>query len=40
MNEMFANCSKEDKIYPLTTVEIEEAQQANTTLKQLFSTMQ
>jgi hypothetical protein len=25
MNEVFANCSKEDKIYPLTSVEIAEA---------------
>jgi hypothetical protein len=33
---VFANCSKEDKIYPLTTAEIAEAQQANATLKHLF----
>jgi hypothetical protein len=25
MNEVFANCSKEDGIYPLTTAEIAEA---------------
>jgi hypothetical protein len=25
MDKVFANCSKEDKIYPLTTAEIEEA---------------
>ena len=25
MNEVFANCSEEDKIYPLTTEEIAEA---------------
>ncbi len=36
MNEMFANCSEEDKIYPLTTAEIAEAQQADATLKHLF----
>jgi hypothetical protein len=35
LNVVFANCSKEDKIYPLTTVEIAEAKQANATLKQL-----
>ncbi len=33
---MFANHSKEDKIYPLTTVEVAETQQANATLKHLF----
>jgi hypothetical protein len=36
MNEVFANCSKEDKIYPLTTEEIAEAQQADAYLKYLF----
>jgi hypothetical protein len=37
MNDLFANCSKEDKIYPLTTtVKIADAQRANTTLKHLF----
>ncbi len=36
MNEMFANCSDEDEIYPLTTVEIAEAQQADASLKHLF----
>ncbi len=36
MNEVFANCSKEDKIYPLTAAEIAEAQWADTTLKHLF----
>jgi hypothetical protein len=35
-NEVFANCSKEDKIYPLTTAGIAEAQQADATLKHLF----
>jgi hypothetical protein len=33
---VFANCSKEDKINPLTTAEIAEAQRANMTLKYLF----
>jgi hypothetical protein len=36
MNAVFANCSKEDKIYPLTTAEIIEAQRADATLKHLF----
>jgi hypothetical protein len=36
MNEVFANCSDKDEIYPLTTEEIAEAQQANTPLKHLF----
>jgi hypothetical protein len=36
MNEVFANRSDEDKIYPLTTEEIAEAQQADTSLKHLF----
>jgi hypothetical protein len=36
MNEVFANCSDEDEIYPLTTVGIAEAQQAEASLKQLF----
>jgi hypothetical protein len=36
MNEVFANCSEEDEIYPLTTVEIAAAQQANVSLKHLF----
>jgi hypothetical protein len=36
MNEVFANCSKEDEIYPLTTVEIAEAQRADASLKHLF----
>ncbi len=34
MNEVFANCSNEDKIYPLTTEEIAAAQQADASLKQ------
>ncbi len=36
MNEVFANHSDKDEIYPLTTVEIAEAQQADTSLKHLF----
>jgi hypothetical protein len=33
---VFANCSEEEEIYPLTTVEISEAQQANASLKHHF----
>ncbi len=33
---MFANCSEEDKTYPLTTVEIAAAQRADASLKHLF----
>ncbi len=33
---MFADCSDEDEIYPLTTVEIAAAQWADATLKHLF----
>jgi hypothetical protein len=36
MNEVFANCSDEDEIYPLTTVEIAAAQWADASLKHLF----
>ncbi len=36
MNEVFANHSDEDEIYPLTTVEIAAAQQADASLKHLF----
>ncbi len=36
MNEVFANRSDEDKIYPLTTAEIAAAQRANASLKHLF----
>jgi hypothetical protein len=36
MNEVFANCSEEDEIYPLTTEEIAEAQRADASLKHLF----
>jgi hypothetical protein len=40
MNEVFVNCSDKDEIYPLTTVEIAEAQQADASLKYLFERMQ
>ncbi len=36
MNEVFANCSEEDEIYPLSTVEIAAAQRADASLKHLF----
>ncbi len=36
MNEVFANRSEEDEIYPLTTVEIAAAQWADASLKHLF----
>jgi hypothetical protein len=36
MNEVFANCSEEDEIYPLTIVEIAAAQWADASLKHLF----
>ncbi len=36
LNEVFANCSDEDKIYPLPTVEFDAAQQADASLKHLF----
>ena len=36
MNEVFANCSDEDEIYPLTTVKIAEAWRADASLKHLF----
>jgi hypothetical protein len=36
MNEVFANCSDKDETYPLTTVEILAAQQADASLKHLF----
>ncbi len=36
MNEVFANHSGKDEIYPLTTVEIAEAQRADASLKHLF----
>jgi hypothetical protein len=35
MNEVFANCSDEDKIYPLTTAEIAADQQADASLAPL-----
>jgi hypothetical protein len=36
MNEVFANYSNEDKIYPLTTEKIAETQRADASLKHLF----
>jgi hypothetical protein len=33
---VFANCSREDTIYPLITAEFAKAQQGNATLKHLF----
>jgi hypothetical protein len=36
MNKVFANCSEEDEIYPLTTKEIAEAHRADASLKHLF----
>ncbi len=36
MNEVFANCSDKDEMYPLTTEEIVEAQRADASLKHLF----
>jgi hypothetical protein len=36
MNEVFANGSDEDEIYPLTTVDIAAAQRADASLKHLF----
>jgi hypothetical protein len=40
MNEVFANHSDEDEIYPLTTVEIAEAQRADISLNTSLSAMQ
>jgi hypothetical protein len=36
MNEVFANCSDEDEIYPLPTEKIAAAQWADASLKHLF----
>ena len=36
MNEVLANCSEEDEIYPPITEEIAKAKQADTSLKHLF----
>ncbi len=36
INEVFAKCSDEDEIYPLTTAEIAAAQRADASLKHLF----
>jgi hypothetical protein len=36
MNEVFANCSDEEEIYPLTTADIAAAQRADASLKHFF----
>ncbi len=36
MNQIFINCSEEGEIYPLTLIEIEEAQKADAKLYYLF----
>jgi hypothetical protein len=36
LNAVFANHSEDDDIYPLTTVEIAEAQQADVSIEHLF----
>ncbi len=36
MNQVYANCSEEDEIYPLTVKEIIEAQKAESKLKHFF----
>ena len=36
LSAVFANCSEEDDIYPLTTVEIAKAQRADASIKHLF----
>ncbi len=36
LNEVFANHSKDDEIYPLTITEIVDAQKADNKLKELF----
>jgi hypothetical protein len=36
LNEVFANCSKEEEIFPYTTPEIAEAQKADSKLKHCF----
>jgi hypothetical protein len=36
MNEVFVDCSEDDKIYPLTTAKIAEVQRADASLKHLF----
>ncbi len=40
MDEVFTNCSDEEKIYPLTSVGIAAAQRVDASLKHLFSAMQ
>jgi hypothetical protein len=37
MNEVFANCSEEDNIFPLTVKEIIETQKADKKLKHFFN---
>ncbi len=37
MDEVFANCSEEEEIYPLTTVEIVEAQKTDAAYTHLFN---
>jgi hypothetical protein len=36
LNEVFANCSKEEEIFPLTTPEIADAQKPDSKLKHCF----
>ncbi len=36
LNKVFANCSKDKEIFPLTTLEIAEVQKANSKLKHCF----
>jgi hypothetical protein len=36
VNEVFANCSEVEEIYPLTIEDIAESQQADASLKHLF----
>jgi hypothetical protein len=36
MYKVFSNCSKEDKIFPLTSADIAKAQWADATLQHLF----
>ncbi len=36
LNKVFANCSKEEEIFPLTTPEIAEAPKADGKLKHCF----
>ena len=36
INYVFANCSKEEKIYPLTAQEVADAQRVDATIKHCF----